>query len=294
MRNLPRPVKATLAVVLLLGLLAVVALAARGSHPGGHGRIAERRVPAAVSNDLLTVMVVLFCAGVLVMLILTIKLREKWRPHESHWIRDFLLTVVLFLLLGSIGRYLILHRLAHHHSGQAAAQQEPGAPPKKSLLDFRHVSSGGAHFDPALAVGLVGLLVIGGAIVYIRLRTRPEPPPLPDEGDVREELSYALSEAIDDLRAEPDERRAVIAAYARMEATLARHGYPRMRAEAPFEYVSRILLALSVRSSAVEELTHLFERAKFSAHDIDTTMKERAISALVSVRDDLREQAVAA
>jgi hypothetical protein len=42
----------------------------------------------------------------------------------------------------------------------------------------------------------------------------------------------------------------------------------------------------------VRDLTDLFERAKFSTHEIDEPMKERAIAALISVRDDL--QAVAA
>ena len=80
----------------------------------------------------------------------------------------------------------------------------------------------------------------------------------------------------------------MIAAYARMEGVLARHGHARDPAETPFEYLSRILLSLQVGGSAVRELTELFERAKFSAHDIDDTMKERAISSLLSVRDALR------
>jgi hypothetical protein len=42
-----------------------------------------------------------------------------------------------------------------------------------------------------------------------------------------------------------------------------------------------------VRAPAVKDLTELFERAKFSTHEIDQPMKERAIAALVSVREDL-------
>jgi hypothetical protein len=38
----------------------------------------------------------------------------------------------------------------------------------------------------------------------------------------------------------------------------------------------------------VERLTELFERAKFSPHAIDAAMKEEAIDALESLRDELR------
>jgi Domain of unknown function (DUF4129) len=96
-----------------------------------------------------------------------------------------------------------------------------------------------------------------------------------------------VSDAIDDLRGEADPRRAVIAAYARMERVLGQHGQPRRPSEAPFEYLARVLLRLRVRQAAVRDLTELFERAKFSTHEIDQRMKERAIAALISVRDDL-------
>ena len=56
----------------------------------------------------------------------------------------------------------------------------------------------------------------------------------------------AVDESLDDLRAEPDPRRAVIAAYARLERVLAAHGLPRKPAEAPLEYLGRMLAELSV------------------------------------------------
>jgi hypothetical protein len=73
-----------------------------------------------------------------------------------------------------------------------------------------------------------------------------------------------------------------------MERVLGQHGEPRHPSEAPFEYLARVLLRLRVRPAAVRDLTELFERAKFSTHDIDQRMKERAITALISVRDDLQ------
>jgi hypothetical protein len=103
-----------------------------------------------------------------------------------------------------------------------------------------------------------------------------------------EELVLALDDAIDDVRGETDPRRAVIKAYARMEAILGAHGLPRHPAEAPYEYLARTLQELDASGASVTRLTALFERAKFSLHEIAPEMREDAIEALTAVRDELR------
>ena len=110
-------------------------------------------------------------------------------------------------------------------------------------------------------------------------------------GELHTELAAAVAQAVDesldDLRAEPDPRRAVIAAYARLERVLAAHGVPRKPAEAPMEYLGRMLAELSVSDRAARALTDLFERAKFSQHAVGAEMKDEAIDALQTVRNDL-------
>jgi Domain of unknown function (DUF4129) len=101
-------------------------------------------------------------------------------------------------------------------------------------------------------------------------------------------LSDALGATLGDLRAEQDPRRAIILAYAHMEQALDRSGVPRHEAEAPLEYLSRVLLELHVSPGPVFALTELFERAKFSHHPLDGEMKEKAITALEEIRDELR------
>jgi hypothetical protein len=81
----------------------------------------------------------------------------------------------------------------------------------------------------------------------------------------------------------------VIAAYARLERVLAAHGAPRRASEAPDEYLRRVLASLDISRDAVSRLTALFQTAKFSHHEVHTGMKEEAIEALVSARDELRE-----
>jgi hypothetical protein len=73
-----------------------------------------------------------------------------------------------------------------------------------------------------------------------------------------------------------------------MEAVLARNGLKRRPSETPLEYLRRILLGLTARTDAVTQLTQLFEQAKFSRHDVDDAMKQRAIDSLRVIRDDLR------
>lgn len=111
-----------------------------------------------------------------------------------------------------------------------------------------------------------------------------------DERSLEADLVAALETTIDDLRNERDARKAVIAAYAQMERTLTSHGLARHRAEAPFEYLARILRGLHVRDSAARTLTDLFEYAKFSGHEVDAAMKEEAIEALVAIREDLQHE----
>jgi hypothetical protein len=135
-----------------------------------------------------------------------------------------------------------------------------------------------------------GGLLLTAFVLFTRRRREAEEE---EEAGVEEELVAVVGDTIDDLRNEADPRRAVIAAYARMERVLALHGYPRHRSEAPYEYLARVLGRLRVRTGAVNDLTELFERAKFSTHEIDQPMKERAIGALVSVREDLQAAAPA-
>ena len=103
-----------------------------------------------------------------------------------------------------------------------------------------------------------------------------------------EAIAAVLDDTLDDLRAEKDPRKAVIAAYARLERVLAAHGHARSPAEAPGEYLNRILPSLAVEPGSVQRLTDLFTRAKFSTHEVDAGMKEDAIDALSTARDELR------
>jgi len=143
-------------------------------------------------------------------------------------------------------------------------------------------------FDWAPAIIIISIAVVA-ALVVTYLMFRDPPRRSPTKAEIANKLSALLDDSLDDLRAERDARKAVIATYARMENTLAGFGFPRADAEAPREYLGRVLRdLLDASAEAVSKLTALFERAKFSTHEIDPGMKSDAIDALVEMRDELR------
>jgi hypothetical protein len=143
-------------------------------------------------------------------------------------------------------------------------------------------------FDWAPAIIILSIAVVAALVVtYLMFRDPPRRPPT--KAEIANRLSTLLDESLDDLRAERDPRKAVIATYARMERVLSGFGFPRDAAEAPREYLGRVLRdLLEASADAVSRLTALFERAKFSQHSIDPGMKNDAIDALVEMRDELR------
>jgi hypothetical protein len=130
------------------------------------------------------------------------------------------------------------------------------------------------------------LVLLGGIGVYLYVTrdTRRRLRPLQRRRDA---VSRALDDSIDDLRHDPNIRRAIVAAYARMERALAYAGVPRAPAEAPYEYLERSLVELDAGGDAARRLTDLFQRAKFSQHEPAESMRDEAIDALIAVRDDL-------
>ncbi len=135
-------------------------------------------------------------------------------------------------------------------------------------------------------LGVLGMVGALAAVVVLgpRLRHRL----LDARAGRHDAVANLLDESIDDLRSESDPRRAVIAAYARMERGLGRAGLARKPFEAPLEYLRRVLLDLQAGAQPVGRLTELFERAKFSRHDVGADAKDEAIECLQAIRGDLR------
>ena len=278
--------KALLTALGVLIALTVVAIAARGSISTGEG---GTRRPSQALIDILFTLYLLMIASSAVLVVYLLVLRRQIAAQGGLARRrtplESLLTAIV--LIGATS--LLARRIADHN---------PLAPPEAPQLSVQdetavQTTPDGVVYEPEFAwpaaVVTVVLIVLAlGAWWYggrARKRARGELESRDDR--LATELAAAMDESLWDLRAEPDPRRAVIKAYARLERVLAAHRLPRRPAEAPLEYLARMLDDLAVSPEAARRLTNLFERAKFSQHAVPAEMKEEAISALETVRDDL-------
>jgi hypothetical protein len=278
---------------IVLALLGIVALASGGGRP----EVGSRADPAPLFQlrDIVNTVVITLYLLLVIALVWALR-RFGVRDIGPGELRLRSLALVLafagLLWFGMMSQSEeIRERLA---KARAAVQgeEEPTLAGKEGQGEEEGRRPPPAEFEWEVAIAVVGAAAAGVAFLVLRRRRRSgDLPPLSEREDVKAELAAAVEETLEDLRRESDPRRAVIAAYAQLERTLTRHRLPRVASEAPFEYLARILRELRVRASAVLALTELFERARFSLHTIDETMKHEAIEALAAVRDDLRAPA---
>jgi Domain of unknown function (DUF4129) len=267
-----------LPVALAVGLLA---LAAAGSLRGplGSGRGRPSYPADLIDSLLLLVFLAMVAAGVLAVVSLWpgLRLDSQRRRRGSSFSLILPLAAVLAL-------WLLRDLLGLGEGGPD--DPPPSTLPAPSTLEVP---------DPPPSSGVVPWIVAGIALTAMVAvlaaqlaadRRRRRPPRTPAE-----RLVDLLDDTLEDLEREPDPRRAVIAAWARMERGLAAAGLPRDPAEAPFEYAGRVLEAALARPASVHRLTGLFERAKFSQHRIGEGDRTQAIAALRAVRRDLAEAA---
>jgi uncharacterized protein DUF4129 len=277
---------ALVALALLL-LLAVVAFASRS----GFGHSSNAQPTPGYVNYAFTAFLIVFVLAIPVAVWgFMMQAREGGFQRKSFRARVLqnILTAAFFVLIGIVIVYI------KRHHGHIFGNDDSALQKAKNGLDNARARQAASKYNPRFEwtvfwIALVGLTGAGAALYAgHRRRRRRSAIPLVGAASVAEDLAAEMSDAIEDLEAEPDARRAVIAAYARMEGVLARHGLRRLPSETPLEYMRRVLLGLTARADAVKRLTSLFEQAKFSRHEIDSPMKLAAIGALREIRDDLR------
>jgi hypothetical protein len=275
---------AALTAVGILGALTLVAIASRGSTSSGDGR--TRPLNNTLLDVLFSLYVIALVLGGLLFLYL-LALRRHSRSGGEVGLRRIWRDAITGVVLLALGVFLA-RRLGTADLG-ATPVTAPDVSGGGGLLPVTEPT--GQEYEPEFAwipVGIMlALLSVAALGVWWSARTRRRA-----RGELRgrllaDDFAAAVDDSLDDLRAEPDPRRAVIAAYARLERVLAAYGLPRGASDAPLEYLNRMLALLSVRPQAARKLTVLFERAKFSQHAVGPEMKEQAIEALETVRDDL-------
>lgn len=273
------------AVAGLFALVALVAVAAAGRTPGvgeGGGSV---RAPGFVADYLASVAVLLVPLGA-IMFVLAMFHRKQQKmsgvARRGSWVR-LVFPLLLVALAFAIGpQFRNRFPGGREHARALPTTTVPGGK-KGTNPRAQQVHRAQFRWLPYLLLGSIALgFVVAGAALAIRRRRG-----LLSPEELAAAFSAVLKETLDDLRQEPDARKAVIRTYARMEKTLAARGLPRRPFEAPLEYLGRVLDAVHAGADSARQLTRLFERARFSAHQIDTSMKSDAIDALVALRLEL-------
>lgn len=265
----------------VLALLALVSLASRGGLGGGGSGAGPSQ---GVLDWAFSIFLVVYVASIpfaIWFYVVQRRNEEQRRGRKrGRWLVNLLVFLAFLAVALGITRLHGVHgKSIHLNTILSAANGKK--PPANGRRPARSASP---RFEWPVLVAAAAV-VAGAAGAFVVARRRREQPRAPL---VAAELGLALDDAIDDVRAETDPRRAVIKAYARMESVLAAHGLPRRPAEAPYEYLGRTLRELEASAGSVGRLTDLFARAKFSLHEIDASMRADAIDALTAVRDELR------
>jgi Domain of unknown function (DUF4129) len=278
--------RSVLAIGGLLAFLALVAVAAAGHAPSAGESRPSAPAPHLLQDYIATLFLLIMPVGALLILWAMLMKRVyadvplKSTEIPLHGVpRPYIQVAIIIALIGialHYGPFFDDERKRPEPAGAGAGKKEKAndrPDPYEPQLQW-------------LPIFVVGSLVvgIGGAMVLMSVRRQRE---LLAATPIRETLEEVLTETLDDLRREPDPRKAVIGAYSNMERTLAARGVPRNEAEAPDEYLARVLDVVGASGHSVRRLTRLFARARFSPHEIDLQMKEDAIDALTGLRAEL-------
>jgi uncharacterized membrane protein len=283
-----RGTRLTLVALGLFALLAVVGFASRS----GFGGASDARPNPTYVSYAFSIFLVLFVLTIpLTIYALVMRAAEgaKRRQRRS-FTRAVIQNVLTFAFVLVIVLVILYLKRIHPHFPHF--QDSPATKTGKAVKKAgRHHTAYEPVFEWPVLFVAIPLLVAGAValvVLHRRRKARLQGKVRIERDTVAADVAASISDAIDDLEAEPDSRRAVIAAYARMEGALSRHGIPRKPSETPFEYLGRVLLDLRAPADAVRRLTDAFERAKFSRHEIGPPAKREAIDALVDVRDGLQ------
>jgi hypothetical protein len=274
-------------VLVILGLAVVVVSASRPGEAGPAAPPSSAETQAA----LIRAAVILLAIGEVALFGLVVWSR---RPDGRRVLsqvprrRTLLLAIFASFLQIAAGVLLVWYYLHHPKLGGSGGLlfANFGRLPDLSSVTGGHGLAAGQEWLTALIVLAVLAVAAGFVLRAIRRGRRRS-----SLARLAEQLEDAVEEGLEELEADSDPRRAVIAAYARMERALARVGLPRAPQEAALEYLDRLLGLLDLRGPAARRLTELFQLAKFSDHVIDAAMQREAIRSLAELRDDLRARA---
>jgi hypothetical protein len=254
------------------------------------------RLPWLVTGTIVT----LFALAVLVFLLDLLR-RMRARRHEEEdatlgaepprpqpWLRalaqilSFVNLVVLAYLLWQNAQPLGVLMSLGQGAGSATALPQEAAVPAPFFITWTFAVLALVAGCGALALTLCVAFGDRLAEWWERHADDAAPPP----------LAEAVEESLDDLRAEPDARRAIVRCYARFERAAAASGLERRAWHTPMEFMREALRHLPAPRGAVRALTGLFELARFSDRTLGLAERDRALAALDDIKTTMEKAAI--
>jgi hypothetical protein len=146
----------------------------------------------------------------------------------------------------------------------------------------------------AFPIAVVVFAVVVIAIYVFALSSRIFPHLLellterePDRTRRRLEAASAVRRTLLDLEAGTDFRTTVMACYQRVCSLLATRGVTQQEALTAREIEGLALAELGLSRGSVDDLTGLFEEARYSTHEIGPSQRDRAVECLSQIRREL-------
>lgn len=209
--------------------------------------------------------------------------RRPGGPVVPWWVRSIVTIGILVLVI--VIALLVL--------GDRPPPEEP--PPTSSASTEADPADRGAptsaESEGPSAAFYAGVALAIAVVLVVAARAGRGPAEDADDDADEDELPeldpvQAVAEAsLEALSAEADPRRAVIAAYARVQTLLAGEGLPRAPSETEPEYLTRVLRHYGATAAPARRLTELFEAARYGSAPVDERMRAEAIEAASALRD---------
>jgi hypothetical protein len=275
----------SLAAAFVIALAAVVRMTAPASPgPPVSGVI---RLPGAVTAVIVTLFGLAACVFLVDLLRRALANARRSRDADPEgepapvpaWIRRLgvIMSLVNVIALAYLWRRALLDGgLFAGLGGLATGLTLPSSEPESAPPIFNWVFGSLALVAGLAALGFALWVALGDRFARSREDDPAEAPPAA--------LEAAVDESLEDLRAEPDSRRAIVRCYARFERVAADSGLARKPSLTPMEFMREVLLRLPMPRAAVPSLTGLFELARFSHHALGPRERDRALEALHEIR----------
>ena len=271
---------------LLVGMLALASESGR----------ALGRPPARLLLDLPGAVVAIAWAAatiacLLLFAFLLALVRRRRKEHDERFALGGLLLLPLFILFAALMNDGSLDGLLSVWSGLtrppvSLPPTDPGTEPPVASLPLFSIAVGVLVLLLAATVLALAIWLVFGERLSDWWRSRVLAVPGP--------LEAAVAESLDELRIDPDPRRAIIGCYRRFEHALARSRFPRAPWQTPLEFLRAVLERLPLPADAVRTLTGLFERARFSDEALGEADRQAALEAVLAIQASLDARPAAA